>query len=85
MHYCQHCFFQDFGDPETNNLGHKVTITLDPVSQQKKQAVFIPKLPQGYWSVALENVNQLSDHTIVDDDDAALRSNQLPLDESQDK
>jgi hypothetical protein len=76
--------FQDFGDPDTNNLGHKVTTSMDPITQQKKSAVFIPKLPPGYWSGAVENVNQLSDHTIVDDDEAALRVNQLPLGESQD-
>ena len=75
--------FQDFGDPETNGLGHRATTSLEPITQQKKAAVFIPSLPEGYWKGAIENVNQLSDQTIVDDDEAALRSNQLPLGESQ--
>ena len=70
---------EDFGDIESNGMGHRVTTTVCPTTGKKMPAVFIPKLKKGYWSGALENVQSLSENSIVDDDADALRKNQLHL------
>ena len=70
---------EDFGDIETNGMGHKITTTVSPVTGAKTQAVFIPKLKKGYWNGAVENLQSISENSIVDDDVDALRANQLQL------
>ena len=65
------------GDPATNGLGHSVTTTVDPKTQQKVQAVFIPKLKAGYWSGEVENLKALTDRSVVDSHTDAIRQNQL--------
>ena len=68
---------QDFGDPATNGLNHKVVKTINPATHKEVQAVFIPKEKDGYWSGAVSHSAQFADTSIVDDDEAALRKNQL--------
>ena len=68
---------QDFGDPATNGVNHKVVKTINPVSQKEVQAVFIPKEKDGYWEGSVSHSAQFADTSIVDDDEAALRKNQL--------
>ena len=68
---------QDFGDVNSNGLGHRVTTTVDPLTQKKCQAIFIPKLKPGYWQGSISNDQQIEDSSILDDDVDALRPDQL--------
>ena len=70
---------QDFGDVDSNGMGHKVTTTVCPVTGKKTPAIFIPKLKKGYWSGSIENMQTLSENAVVDDDIDALRTGQLHL------
>ena len=51
--------------------------TVNPVTQKEVQAVFVPKEKEGYWSGSVSHSAQFADTSIVDDDEAALRKNQL--------
>lgn len=72
--------FQEFGDVNTNNLGHTVTMTVHPLTKRKVKAVFMPKKPEGVWSGEIVESSMVQAETLIDDDVSALRKNQLCLD-----
>lgn len=75
------CFlFQEFGDVNTNNLGHTVTMAVHPLTKRKVQAVFMPKKPEGVWTGEIVQSSMVHAETVIDDDVSALRKNQLCLD-----
>ncbi len=68
---------QEFGSPTKNGLGHAYTTTLHPVTQKPIRAVFIPKFKAGTWSGSVGNMTAVEDTSILDNDETALRKNQL--------
>ncbi len=53
--------------------------TVNPLTQEQVDAVFIPKMKTGYWSGSLSNQQIIQDTAVVDDDANCLRSGQLKL------
>lgn len=74
-----HCWLQlqEYGSPTKNGLGHSYTTTIHPVTQKQIRAVFIPKFKTGVWSGSVGNHTAIEDTVTLDNDETALRKNQV--------
>ncbi|CAK9076399.1 unnamed protein product [Durusdinium trenchii] len=65
----------DFGDPADRN--HEVHDILDPATNQKVKAVFMPKRKAGYYEGEISLSNKVQKSETLDDDARALRNGQV--------